>query len=130
MLRNLTHPPAWNLVRNGFFLQMCSQMKGNAQTEMFEGDAWRDVAKPDKKDPFHQDSRAHGSYSAVLKLHSRTVVREFVMNGLLKLNYAYNYRNFDGIKVPATRRVAGFDENKRKIPELVLVATDIRERAF
>ena len=46
------------------------------------------------------------------------------------LNYACDYREFNGIKVPKTRRVVGFDENKRKIPKPVLVAIDIRELAF
>lgn len=53
-----------------------------------------------------------------------------VMGGARGLNYAYDYREFDGIKVPTTRRVMGFDENQRKIPNPVLVAIDIRELAF
>ena len=53
-----------------------------------------------------------------------------VMGGARGLNYAYDYRVFDGIKVPTTRRVVGFDENKRKIPNPVLVAIDIRKLAF
>ena len=53
-----------------------------------------------------------------------------VMGGAKGLNYAYDYREFDGIKVPTTRGVVGFDENKRKIPNPVLVAIDIRELAF
>ena len=52
-------------------------MKGN-------GDAGSDPVEHDKKGPFDQDSRAHGSYSALLDLHSETVDREVVMNGLLK----------------------------------------------
>jgi hypothetical protein len=63
---------------------MCSQMKRNAVTEMFQGDAGRDAVKPDKKDPFHQGSRAHGSYSALLDLHSEMVDQTAVMNSLLK----------------------------------------------
>lgn len=46
------------------------------------------------------------------------------------LNYAYDYRNFDGILIPTRRRVVGFDDNKRKIPEPVLVAIDIQELVF
>jgi hypothetical protein len=32
--------------------------------------------------------------------------------------------------VPTTRRVVGFDDNKRKIPDPILVAIDIHEIAF
>jgi hypothetical protein len=53
-----------------------------------------------------------------------------IMGGARGLNYAYDYREVDGIKVPTTRRVVAFDDNKRKIPDPVLVAIDIREIAF
>ena len=53
-----------------------------------------------------------------------------IMGGARGMNYAYDYRNFDGIVVPVTRRVLGFDDEKRKIPEPVLVAIDIRRIAF
>jgi hypothetical protein len=46
------------------------------------------------------------------------------------VNYAHDYRDVNGIKVPMTRRVVGFDDNKRKIPDPVLVSIDIREIAF
>jgi len=46
------------------------------------------------------------------------------------VNYAYDYQNVDGIMVPMTRRVLGFDDDKRKIPEPVLVAIDIRRIKF
>ena len=48
----------------------------------------------------------------------------------LSVTGAYDYREVDGIKVPTTRRVVAFDDNKRKIPDPVLVAIDIREIAF
>jgi hypothetical protein len=52
------------------------------------------------------------------------------MGGARGVNYAYDYRDVNGIKVPMTRRVVGVDGNKRKIPDPVLVAIDIRELAF
>jgi hypothetical protein len=52
------------------------------------------------------------------------------MGGSRGLNCAYDFREFDAIKVPTTRRVMGFDENKHKIPNPVLVAIDIRELVF
>jgi hypothetical protein len=52
------------------------------------------------------------------------------MGGARGVNYAYDYRKVDGIMVPVTRRVVGFDDNKRKISDPVLVAIDIHEIAF
>jgi len=53
-----------------------------------------------------------------------------IMGGARGMNYAYDYQNVDGIMVPLTRRVFGFDDDKRKIPEPVLVAIDIRRIAL
>jgi hypothetical protein len=53
-----------------------------------------------------------------------------IMGGARGLNYAFDYRKINGINVPMTRRVVGFDDNKRKIPNPVLVAIDIREIVF
>jgi hypothetical protein len=53
-----------------------------------------------------------------------------IMGGARGMNYAYDYRNVDGIVVPVRRRVFGFDDEKRKIPDPVLVAIDIRKIAF
>jgi len=53
-----------------------------------------------------------------------------VMAGARGLNYAYDYREFHGIKIPTKRSVVGFDDRKCKIPNPVLVAIDIRDLAF
>jgi hypothetical protein len=53
-----------------------------------------------------------------------------IMGGARGMNYAYDYRNVDGIMVPMRRRVHGFDDEKRKILDPVLVAIDIRRVAF
>jgi hypothetical protein len=45
-------------------------------------------------------------------------------------NYPYAYRVVNGTKVPMTRRVLAFADNKRKIPDSVLVTIDIPEIAF
>jgi hypothetical protein len=46
------------------------------------------------------------------------------------LNYASDYRNVSGVVVPTKRRVFAYDGEKRKIPEPLLVAIDIREIEF
>jgi len=53
-----------------------------------------------------------------------------ILGGGRGLNYAYDYRNVDGIMVPTTCRVYLSDANKRKVPEPLLVAIDIRDITF
>ncbi|MGY3587591.1 hypothetical protein ACVIGB_003357 [Bradyrhizobium sp. USDA 4341] len=48
-----------------------------------------------------------------------------VMGGATGANYASDYREFQGIKVPTRRKVYAYDQNFRKIPEPLLVAIDI-----
>jgi hypothetical protein len=53
-----------------------------------------------------------------------------VLGGSPGLNYAYDYREVDGVMVPTTRRIVAYDANERKVPEPVLVAIDISEITF
>lgn len=53
-----------------------------------------------------------------------------IMGGAAGLNYAADYRDFDGIVVPTKRRVYAPDANKQKIPEPVLVVINIHDIAF
>jgi hypothetical protein len=53
-----------------------------------------------------------------------------ILGGAQGVNYAYDYRDFDGITVPTTRRVFSYDAAKQKIPGLPLVAIDITDVAF
>ena len=46
------------------------------------------------------------------------------------LNYAYNYRDIDGIKVPTQRRIYGDDGGGHQIPNPVLISIDISEMEF
>jgi len=46
------------------------------------------------------------------------------------LNYAYDYRDIDGIKVPTQRRIYGDDGEGHRIPNPVLISIDISEMEF
>jgi len=48
-----------------------------------------------------------------------------VMGGATGANYTSDYREFQGIKVPTTRRVYAYDQSLRKIPEPMLVGIGI-----
>jgi hypothetical protein len=53
-----------------------------------------------------------------------------VLDGAPGLNDAHEFRTVYGILVAMKRRVYSFDMNKPKIPDRVLVATDIHKIAF
>jgi hypothetical protein len=53
-----------------------------------------------------------------------------VLGGASGLNYAYEYRDFGGIKVPTKRRVYAASAQKQKILEPLLVGIDINDLEF
>ncbi|MGB3549785.1 MAG: hypothetical protein WA993_03775 [Candidatus Binatus sp.] len=53
-----------------------------------------------------------------------------VLGGARGLNYAYDYRNFGGIKVPTKRRIYGDDGSGHHISNPVLISIDISEMEF
>jgi len=46
------------------------------------------------------------------------------------VNYAHEFREVDGTLVAMKRRVYSFDQDKRKMPDPVLVGIDINDIAF
>jgi len=53
-----------------------------------------------------------------------------VLGGATGANYSTNYREFQGIKMPTTRRVCAYDADGRKVPEPLLVSIDIQSISF
>jgi hypothetical protein len=45
-------------------------------------------------------------------------------------NYATNFRTVDGIAVPFTRRIYGYDDARQKVPEPLLVSLDVHDLQF
>lgn len=63
----------------------------------------------------------------LMRRHDYTVE---VLGGATGANYSTNYREFQGINVPTTRRVYAYDAQGQKVPEPVLVAIDIEGVSF
>lgn len=63
----------------------------------------------------------------LMRRHDYTVE---VLGGATGANYSAGYRDFQGIKVPTTRRVYSYDAQGHKVPEPVLVAIDIEGVSF
>jgi hypothetical protein len=94
-----------------------------------DGEEWRPL-KATFPDSFTSHTREQISYfgkDGLLRRHEYTVD---ILGGAQGVNYAYDYRDFDGIMVPTKRRVFAYDAAKRKIPGLPLVAIDIKDVAF
>jgi hypothetical protein len=94
-----------------------------------DGEEWRRL-KAVFPDNIASHSREQVSYfgaDGLLRRHEYVVD---IMGGARGVNYAYDYRDVNGITIPTKRRVLGFDDDKRKIPDPVLVAIDILEIAL
>ncbi|MGF6770586.1 hypothetical protein P3T18_003065 [Paraburkholderia sp. GAS199] len=63
----------------------------------------------------------------LLRRHDYTVD---VMGGVTGANYATNYRVFDGVVVPASRRVFAYDAQRKRIDHPLLVSIDIESMQF
>jgi hypothetical protein len=94
-----------------------------------DGEEWRPL-KATFPESFPSHTREQISYfgkDGLLRRHEYTVD---ILGGAQGVNYAYDYRDFDGIMMPTKRRVFAYDAAKRKIPGLPLVAIDIKDVAF
>jgi hypothetical protein len=94
-----------------------------------DGQRWRvlEVTFPDN---IASHSRMQSSYfgdDGLLRRHEYVVD---VMGGAQGVNYASDYRDFDGILVPTKRRIYGYDNRKHKIPSPLLIAIDIDDMTF
>ena len=63
----------------------------------------------------------------LMRRHEDTVE---ILGGSTGANYSADYRKFQGIKVPTTRRVHAYDTQGQKAPELLLVSIDIEGITF
>jgi hypothetical protein len=93
------------------------------------GEEWRPLKAvfPDYIASHTREQISYFGEDGLLRRHEYVVE---IMGGARGLNYAYDYRQVDGIMVPTRRRVLGFDNKKRMIPDPVLVAIDIHDIAF
>jgi hypothetical protein len=94
-----------------------------------DGQRWR-VLQVTFPDDVASHSRVQSSYfgdDGLLRRHEYTVD---VMGGARGLNYASDYRDFDGILVPSKRRIYGYDDRKQKIPAPLLIAIDLADITF
>jgi hypothetical protein len=63
----------------------------------------------------------------LMRRHDYTVD---ILDGATGANYSTNYRDFQGIKMPTTRRIYAYDEAMQKVSDPLLVAIDFSTLTF
>jgi hypothetical protein len=94
-----------------------------------DGQGWR-VLQVTFPEHIASHSRVQWSYFGDDGLLRRHQYKVDVMGGARGVNYASDYRDFDGILVPTKRRIYGYDDQKQKIPTPLLIAIDIDDVTF
>ncbi len=91
-----------------------------------EGETWRrlKVTFPERVVSHTRTQISCFGPDGLLRRHDYTVD---ILGGSQALNYAYDYRTFDGIVFPVTRRVVAYEGDYQPVKEPVLVAIDLRE---
>jgi hypothetical protein len=91
-----------------------------------EGETWRrlKVTFPDDVKSHTKEQISCFGPDGLLRRHDYTVD---ILGGATGLNYASDYRDVDGIIVPATRRVYAYEGDYQIVKEPLLVAIDMGE---
>jgi hypothetical protein len=93
------------------------------------GEIWRrlNVIFPDAVATHTKEQITYFGPDGLMRRHDYKVE---ILGGGTGANYALNYREFQGIKLPTARRIFAYDEKRQKIPEPLLVSIDIATANF
>jgi hypothetical protein len=93
------------------------------------GETWRrlKVTFPDYISSHSLEQISFFGPDGLLRRHDYTVD---ILGGATGANYASNYRDIDGIIVPATRRIYAYEGNHIAVKNPLLVAIDMEEITF
>ncbi len=94
-----------------------------------DGEEWRrlDITFPDSVASHTRRQRSYFGPDGLLRRHDYTVD---ILGGTAGANYAYDYRTVDGLVVPATRTIYGYQGDHRMVETPVLVAIKFDELAY
>jgi hypothetical protein len=94
-----------------------------------DGEIWRrlKVTFPGHIVSHTKTQITHFGPDGLMRRHDYTVD---ILGGATGANYSANYRDFQGIKMPTTRRIYGYDEAMQRVPEPLLVAIDFDNLVF
>jgi hypothetical protein len=93
------------------------------------GETWRrlKVTFPDNVTSHTREQISYFGSDGLLRRHEYTVD---ILGGATGINYAADYKEFDGIMIPTTRKIYSYDAEKRKVPDPLLVDIRISEVFF
>jgi hypothetical protein len=93
------------------------------------GEVWRrlKVIFPSHIASHNKTQVTHFGSDGLMRRHDYTVD---ILGGATGANYTTNYRDFQGIKMPTTRRIYAYDEAMQKVPEPLLVSLDFGNLTF
>jgi hypothetical protein len=93
------------------------------------GETWRrlKVTFPDNVSSHTREQISYFGSDGLLRRHEYTVD---ILGGATGVNYAADYKEFDGIMVPTTRQIYSYDAEKRKVPDPLLVDLKMSEVFF
>lgn len=93
------------------------------------GEIWRrlKVTFPDSVKSHSRTQVTHFGPDGLMRRHDYTVD---ILGGATGANYPTDYRDFQGIRMPTTRRIYAYDEAMQKVPEPLLVSLDFGRMTF
>jgi hypothetical protein len=94
-----------------------------------DGEEWRrlQVTFPDHIVSHTKTQVTHFGADGMMRRHDYTVD---ILGGATGANYTSNYKDFQGIRMPTTRRIYAYDAAMQKTPEPLLVSLDFGALAF
>jgi hypothetical protein len=94
-----------------------------------DGEQWRrlKVTFPDDIASHTKTQITHFGPDGLMRRHDYTVD---ILGGTPGANYSTNYRDFQGIMMPTTRRIYAYDGAMQKVPEPLLVSLDFGALTF
>jgi hypothetical protein len=94
-----------------------------------DGEQWRSlqIIFPDSIATHTRTQISRFGADGLLRRHDYTVD---ILDGSTGLNYASDFRDVGGIKLPMKRRVYAYDGDFEKVPEPLLVAIDVHSATF
>ncbi len=94
-----------------------------------DGEEWRrlDITFPDGVASHTRRQRSYFGPDGLLRRHDYTVD---ILGGTAGANYACDYNTVDGLVVPTTRTIYGYEGDHQKVDEPVLVAITFEQLAF
>jgi hypothetical protein len=85
------------------------------------------VTFPDHIVSHNKTQITHFGPDGLMRRHDYTVD---ILGGATGANYTTNYKDFQGIKMPTTRRIYAYDAAMQKVPEPLLVSLDFGALTF